>query len=568
MILSATTISEGLKNFKVAMITGFCLAAVIAAITIMMHLPEFNDHFHLFGLTLHSGDFYTQNSLAMKAAIVGLCLVLLSLFEKKLPKAVNIISAYLLIALTAITFFFALQLPGAKRTYYFDTSDTFHYFLMPKYAEAISYFDVYTCSLIAVEENGHELPEWFRRLDDTATLHINEALTQENKQYCHQLFTPERWLEFRRDHASYATWAQTRGFYNRFHDHGYNGTPVFTFITHLIANAVDLNEFNLTVLALTNLLAVTAMFCLVVTAFGWRLAAYFCLLWAVSHADRYFLGGAFLRYIWLPALIMGLCCLKLKRPGFAGFFLCFSAMIQIFPVLFLGAALFKIGLDFIKARALNPEQSRFILSVGITFLILTLFSITVGKGVDNWIQFKQKMDVHSIRMATGRSGYLYNFIFPKERDQGLAPYEGKYEIFANQRIFGPLTTRHVYQISIFLFILSFIGLVRKTDLIEFTLLTGFGMFFLLFSTVNYYYAGWLGIPLLLYRFHDNIAGKLYIALLFISMIYVCYYVPLTQYHYPYNTLLSMIYTLLLFAAIAFFNLLPAKPAETLLQKTA
>lgn len=558
MTTSALNITRWLKDFQLMLILGLCLAATLAAITIMMNMPEFNDHFHLFRLTMYSGDFYTQNTLAMKAAIAGLCLVLLSLFENKLPKSVNILSTYILIALTTITFFFALQLPGAKRTYYFDTSDTFHYFLMPKYADALSYFDAYTCSLIAVEENGDELPEWFRKLEDTSTIHISEALTPENRHYCRQLFSPERWKEFKRDHATYAIWAQTRGFYNRFHDHGYNGTPVRTFLTFLTANAFELNEFNLTALSLTNLILVTGMFWMVTLAFGWRLAAYFCLLWAVSHADRYFLGGSFLRYTWLPSLIIGLCCFKLHRPAWAGFFLCFSALMQIFPALFLAAAFLKISFDFIKTRTLNPIHLRFATSAGITFLALVTLSLSVGKGINNWVSFKAKMDVHSTRMATGRSGYIYNFIFPKERTEGITPYEDKYEIFASQPILGPLTTQDIYRASIFLFILSFIGLLRKTDLVEFTLLSGFGLFFLLFSTVNYYYAGWLGLPLLLYQFSEKLEGKLYVALLFSCMIYVCYYVPLTQYHYPYNTLLSMIYTLLLFAAIIFFNLHPSR----------
>src|SRR5690606_38524113 len=87
-----------------------------------------------------------------------------------------------------------------------------------------------------------------------------------------------------------------------------------------------------------------AMWAGVVAAFGWRTAAVAAVFWGTNgFAGFDWTGGSFLRQGWLVTLVLGIACLRVRRPALAGALLTTSALLRVFPALVLAGLVFAAG---------------------------------------------------------------------------------------------------------------------------------------------------------------------------------------------------------------------------------
>ena len=98
-------------------------------------------------------------------------------------------------------------------------------------------------------------------------------------------------------------------------DHGFNPPPLWPLLGGALANRVPPGS-HAGILALTLLdpLLLLAMFAAIAWAFGVEsmllASIYFCTIHGASFG---WIGGGFLRYVWLASLVGAVCCLKRDR---------------------------------------------------------------------------------------------------------------------------------------------------------------------------------------------------------------------------------------------------------------
>ena len=461
--------------------------------------------------------------------------------------------ATLLITAAASTFLATFQY-ALTRERYFDVGDTFHYYLGPKYFHELGYTDFYVAAGTALKELQLPLPRYIRDLQLNQIASTYRLLTEEASAQVKRRFSSARWEAFKRDIETYRSWDGDRSLHHRMTDHGYNGTPVWNFFAAPLAMHVDVTHRNLTILSLINLWMLTGMLCLILLAFGWELGLLFTILCWVNIADRYLLGGAFLRYFWLACLGAGLSLMKMKRYAASAVFLTWAGLLRIFPLLFLGGIGVKAFFAFAHQRPIPTAYRRFICASAVTAVYLISMSLLSGQGAEGWKGFARQMEINSGRLANGRIGFVYNFLYPKD----IWVQDGEPD-------FRPIRTRFeevhgLYfswkNLHLALAALLTVGLIRvaaKLDDVETTVCVGFGLFFLLFSTVRYYYAGLVGLPLLWHARMGKVEARVALAYLFLVMAVGYHLYDRVTHGFLHNTLLSGSLTLYLCGALLYLR---------------
>jgi hypothetical protein len=488
-------------------------------------------------------DRYDQVCLISLGLITTL-LIWSATHERSYRVARSVVFATLLLVLVADTSLAVAHL-AQKRDHFFDVGDNFHYYLGTKYFAELGYVRHYECGVVAMEELGRTLPKRVRNLRTDRIVQVRELLTPELRAHCHERFSPERWAEFKRDIRAFRNWHSYSRFAHRFTDHGYNGTPFWTAVSGVVTNAVPVSEGWQNALALLNVIAVSAMGCVVLQLLGWEFGLYFSILFWTTYPDRFVLGGAFLRYAWIALLVSGLACLGRRYYARAGVLIAAASGLLVFPLLFFAAIGLQLGLALARRTRPSPGHVRFAAAGALSLLAVFLISVSHADGLENWSAFLAQMDLHSGRLASGRIGFIYDFIWPKDVTVGQQlDYEPRLAALHAPLLLG-LTWDHLRIALGALLVLGVIRVARRLPDMEASTLLGFALFFVGFSTVRYYYAGLCALPLVCFVSFGRATGRLLLASL-AALLAACFALQhVTAYSFAYNTLLSFGFTLFL-----------------------
>jgi hypothetical protein len=268
--------------------------------------------------------------------------------------------------------FFAFHGTGSTRVYV-HLHDVAHYYLGSKYFPELGYSGLYTGMLRAEAElyDDHFRSIEARDLETNALLHIRGLLVRSDE--VKNRFTAERWSDFKED-VRYFRDALGPQYGDVLRDHGFNPTPVWALIGGAFANLVSAGSTRgILLLTLLDPLLLAGMFMAVWWAFGadaFLLSVlYFCIPFGASFG---WTGGGFLRYTWLFALVVGVCCLRQRRYLAAGVLLAASTSLRIFPAFFAVGLLLKAAGHWIQYRRLAPEHLRFFLAYFSNGMVLLL----------------------------------------------------------------------------------------------------------------------------------------------------------------------------------------------------
>ena len=280
---------------------------------------------------------------------------------------------------------------------FIHVSDMFHYYMGSKYFKELSHFDLYNAVLVADTEQGNQLARqpWYTDLRTYQNAQRQTALDDSPR--IRALFSDQRWGEFKTDVAFFKTatgMPRSPGLIFLLMDHGYNGSPVSTFILGTIANIVPVTSLH--ALAMLDVLLIVGMSVLVLRTFGFEAWALFSVYFCVNVLNPYdFISGCFLRYDWLFYLVLAVCLLERRRYAWSAFFLTLSSMIRVFPVLlFLGIAV--LILKHVRTtRAVDAKHVRFVATAAITGAALfVLPAASLGSVVQPWQEFAKRLQVH------------------------------------------------------------------------------------------------------------------------------------------------------------------------------
>ncbi|MFT3928021.1 MAG: hypothetical protein QM778_36170 [Myxococcales bacterium] len=395
---------------------------------------------------------------------------------------------------------------GVTRPDYAKVYDVYHYFLGPKYYDELGYFGLYECSVVADAETLHFIGD--QQIRDLGAYRYVDTSKVRARSRCKEHFTPERWEEFKHDYSVIVDAAGPAMIRGMIRDYGYNGTPFQGLVAGAIANSFTLDYDTMILSTLIDTLAVCAMLAGITAAFGWQLGSLVAIGFFTAFSDRFFyIGGSFFRYHWMFLSGFGLLALTRRRYVLSGVLFALAAMLNIFPVLFLLGIGGKGALQFARTRRLEREHVRFTLATMATAATAFLSTFVHARGLENWREFLGDMGKHSQLITVSRIGFRYLLLFRGEfTPDAIHNGARAAELKAIAPAVWGLTA-----LGLFVIILL---LPRLSDL-EATVMAGFGSFFLLFGTVEYYfgiYAYWI---LLFARYQRERAAQLILALPFL-----------------------------------------------------
>jgi len=289
--------------------------------------------------------------------------------------------------------------------------EMFHYQLGSKYFPELGYDGLYEASVAAQVEGSPSLPlpGTIRNLATNEIVPASEAIAQRGRAIAR--FSPARWRSFLQDHAYFAE-AVSVLFPDTRIDHGYNPTPFWTFVGRLFSSWMPLNATTVPLLVLLDWALIGAALFFVHRTYGAGAAATFAILFGLGYPWRYvWVGGSFLRYDWLAAVVIGVCLLKRARFAAAGALFAYATAVRVFPALLLA------GVAAVAVRELLLRRdARWILRFGGAFAgglaVCVLAGALAGRGPGAWGEFAANIRKHNQTWALNTAGLELALVYP------------------------------------------------------------------------------------------------------------------------------------------------------------
>lgn len=327
----------------------------------------------------------------------------------------------------------------------------YHYYLGSKFFPELGYFGLYVCSVQAVQDGGGALPPDLAELTDLRSkerMPASQVLASAPR--CRDQFEPARWDAFRSDVARFRAWMGDGVWVGVLRDHGYNPSPAWTLFGRPLASVVPPSPEGLWLLARIDLLLLLATFGALAWVFGFEAACLAAIAWGSCGHTRYqWTGDAFLRQLWLAAVLGGIALLAKGRAAAAGALLAIATLERVFP----GAFLLGIGLrevcHWLRARRVTPEFVRFVAGAGVAaVLVVAAATAVAGRGVAVWREFAENtrgMLSFTPRNALGLEYALSFTRVPPPEGLGETPTERQSIVQDYRR--RTLASRRVWQVG-------------------------------------------------------------------------------------------------------------------------
>jgi hypothetical protein len=351
-------------------------------------------------------------------------------------------------------------------TYIHDWEWT-HYYIGSKYFSELQYDRLYECIAVADTEadpynrTGLKRRVELRKLTNLRTNVLEQTADTilKHPETCKQQFTPARWESFKKDVQFFRDRQGIKRWDDLQMDHGYNATPVWNILGHLLSNLGPASKTQLYILALLDPLFIIGLTALIWWAFGWRVTCIGLMVFATNFPSRfYWTGGAFLRWDWLFCLVAGVCCLKKEKPILGGFLLAYSTLLRVFPMFVFVGPLAAAGWELFKHRRLDRKHLRFFAGAALAVALLVPLSLKVSGGTEAYHRFVQNTAKHKETPLTNYMGLRTVVAYrPTEsgrwiyNDRAIDPW-GKWK---QARLNGYKEAKPIY----FLIVLAYLGLI-------------------------------------------------------------------------------------------------------------
>ncbi|MEE3329805.1 MAG: hypothetical protein VX246_02955 [Myxococcota bacterium] len=391
------------------------------------------------------------------------------------------------------------------------THEYLHYFLATKYFAEVAHDDLYEAIVIADFEgdpNGFIATNLFRNLRTNTVDRIRGDVITEGA-VAKRTFSPERWETFVSDVGLLRGAAPSNKWWHEsgiLRDHGYNGTPLTTWLLGGLSNQPFVSSlYFIETMRFVDLFLIAGIIALAAWRFGAEAALIFGTLFFANPLNDFgFVGGSYLRYNFVLALIFAFFALESGRLKTAGAWLAVAGHFRIFP------GLFAVGLLLHDAMRPSPEARRqafhdhtpLYASFAATAVLLATISATAPapSGQNVWSVFLNRITTHATGYGVNMLGTtaLYSWSTDhseeavREATKRAAPlqWEASLEATVERRRPWPLLTS--------LAIVAASAWVARRLAWRHALLLGFPLMFAAFYLSHYYYLG-LGMLALVFR---------------------------------------------------------------------
>ena len=329
--------------------------------------------------------------------VIILAFFILFLLLKKKSSTLNKhqLSILIIFSLLAISTYFNLfQFHAGNR--YIHTSDFYHYYIGTKYFNELGYFGLYNATVVADIEDDREgyNPDAKVRYLKDHSLSVCRSYLFEHNEEVKKNFSEERWAEFKKDISAFRNidievWRKA----DYLNDHGYNGTPLTTFILGGVANlSIDIS-IAMKIFPGLDIIMLACLIIALIVATSPNSAFLFLFFFAINPFNQFaFIGGSFLRYSYYYALVLGLFFFNKNKPIISSFFFSISFLFQIFPVLFVVPVFLKHAISSNRISLIKKNMSFYSGLAVSTILILGLTSSFETRMDENaWYHFFQRI---------------------------------------------------------------------------------------------------------------------------------------------------------------------------------
>ena len=282
--------------------------------------------------------------------------------------------------------------------------DQFHYFLNSKYFPELGYDGLYAATLQAQEELFPQFPISAATRDPRSNQVVPTATLSQHQAEVRARFTPKRWAAFLKDFYYFVN-RNGIGYIGKLRlDHGFNGTPAWTFIAGLLSSRLEAKTNTLFWLSMLDVGLLVLMFYTIYRSYGRKSLYLSIILFGLGYGWRFFWsGGSFLRQDWLAALVCGICMLKTKRYTLSGLLLAYAGASRVYPLLFLFAPVVL----FIRSLVLRKNSEwLWPLATGLVVGIILCFDMgsVAGRGMSVWNEFGDNIWLHRNTWLTNNVG--------------------------------------------------------------------------------------------------------------------------------------------------------------------
>jgi len=349
-----------------------------------------------------------QTEVLVKLAFTAAGLVLIVVRRDAIARSGKAGAALTLLAVMAPAVYFNFFTFHQGRFTHFG--ENFHYQLGSKYFPELGYDGLYEASVAAQAMSTPRLPLPRMIRDLRTNTIVPVRAVDEQREAVIRRFTPARWRSFVADHQAFLEPAYAHYLNELRLDHGYNPTPAWTFVGRLFNAWLPLDSTTIGLLALLDWVLLGAMFWIVLRTYGGAVGAVALVVFGAGYPWRYdWVGGGFLRYDWLFALVVGICLLKQRRFAASGALVAYAAAVRIFP------ALLVIGLVPAVARALVRRSTlawawRFAAGLGCGAAAMFLAGALAGRGFAAWPEFVRDIEKHHGTWSTNTAGLELVFV--------------------------------------------------------------------------------------------------------------------------------------------------------------
>lgn len=375
--------------------------------------------------------------------------------------------------------------------------EQFHYQLTSKYFQELGYDGLYAASIEAQYQIAPDLPLQAVVRD----LRNNELRSnQELEEFRHQVvqrFSPERWQEFVLDHSQYLLFIkdifgikQSEGdtkytylaFFDRIRqDHGFNASPTWVFVAKMVSFGLPTEKQTLFYIASLDIVLILFMFFMMMRSYGFYTGCISMIIFSLGYGWHYhWVGGAFLRFDWLAAVVISICMLKKNHYALAGLLLSYAVMVRLFPLIFLFGIIVKI----IQSRVTGKNLSwgiRFAKGFFIGLLLFFLAGCFAGRGVNAWKEFALNTQKHYHFRGTNHAGLQLLCMYDNET------LEGEPGLSWNQHMEKIRNERSFLITSSALFVVGLLTLALKKVEIDEAMGMGIVVIFALTQLACYYW---------------------------------------------------------------------------------
>jgi len=320
--------------------------------------------------------------------------------REKLPERLRRRIAYVMTALAFLVYFDFFN-PNVRYDQYYHRHEFYHYYLGSKYSKELGYLRLYECTMIAEIELGRGANVRKREIRDLRVdliKPVEATYIVSDPGQCKNHFSIPRWEAFKKDVDWFYHSAAGSYWEGMQKDHGYNPPPVWTMTGKFFGSFAPAGDTYFKILACVDILFHVGTVVMFGWAFGWRAMAVATVFWGCNApANFYWTGGAFLRQDWIFLLIATLCLLRKRRFFKAGFALTWSALLRIFPGLFILGIAIIIGfqlLENIRRKKpkrlldyLHPDHQRFIAGCAVCIGVLVPASMFFTEGATAYKDF-------------------------------------------------------------------------------------------------------------------------------------------------------------------------------------